>query len=367
MELIIIGGGWRSEFYLRLAQKMPERYKIIAVVTINPEQQAQYAKAPWHLTCVASLAEGLKLGTPDFVVICVPPTAATQVSVDVMKLGLPVLSETPAGSSLEDLQYLSENMPTNAKYQVAEQYYLRPDMALRLSCLAQGKIGTPQLALVSLTNNYHAISLMRKFLNVSGHETTVKAQRFQVTGQPGFERGGLADSETFNVYQQTLATFDFGQGKTGIYNFEDDQHRSFIRSQHIQIKGHRGELNDQELRYLKDFQTPMISQFKRINKGEYENMEGLGFKGLILDGEWIYQNPYPEVVLSDDEIALASCLDRMAEYCKGGQSAYSFAQAAQDFYLTLLIESAIVTGKAVRTETQPWTATLLKDYETQKS
>ncbi|MGO2742879.1 MAG: Gfo/Idh/MocA family protein [Pseudolactococcus laudensis] len=360
---ILIGGGWRAEFYMRLAQKMPDRFEIIAIVTINPEQQAYYAKAPWHFTCVASLTESLKFGTPDFVVICVPHSVVAEVSINALKLGLPVLSETPAGSTLADLQYLAEHMPNSAKYQVAEQYYLRPDMAARLSCIAQGKIGVPQLALISLTNNYHAISLMRKFLNVSGHDTTIKAQRFEITGQPGFERGGPVETETFRQYQQTLATFEFGQGMTGIYNFEDDQHRSFIRSQHIQIKGNYGELNDKELRYLKDFQTPMISQFRRFNKGEDENMEGLGLKGIVLEGEWLYQNPYPKAVLSDDEIALATCLDKMADYCKGGQSFYSFEQAAQDFYLTLLIESAIATHQTVRTEEQPWTAALLKAYE----
>ena len=92
-------------------------------------------------------------------------------------------------------------------------------------------------------------------------------------------------------------------------------------------------------------------------------MEGLGLKGIVMAGDWLYQNTYPEAVLSDDEIALACCLDRMADYCKGGPSSYSFAQAAQDFYLTLLIETAIVTGKAVHTEVQPWTVALLQEYD----
>jgi hypothetical protein len=214
-----------------------------------------------------------------------------------------------------------------------------------------------------LTNNYHAIALMRRFLNVSGHDTLVSAQRFQITGQPGFERKGTAKAEKFRVYNQTLATFDFGQAKTGIYNFEDDQHRSFIRSQHIQIKGDRGELNDKDLRYLKDFQTPIQSQVQRINKGEYENMEGTGFKGMILEGNWLYQNPYQETVLSDDEIALATYLEQMADYCQGGKAPYSFAQAAQDFYLTLLIEASIEKQAPVRTEEQPWTADLLREYD----
>lgn len=203
---------------------------------------------------------------------------------------------------------------------------------------------------------------MRQFLTVSGSETKIRAQRFQVSGQPGFERDGMAQSETFRSYDQTLATLDFGQGKQGIYNFEGDQHRSFIRSQHIQIKGDRGELNDHDLRYLKAFQTPILSHIKRINKGEYENMEGLGLKGMLLEGDWLYHNPFPEVALSDDEIALATCLEKMAAYCQGGNDFYTFPQAAQDFYLTLLIEEAVASGQTVSALAQPWTAALLAEY-----
>lgn len=362
MKFVVIGGGWRSEFYMRLAQKMPDRFNLTAVVTIDPKQAVYYSAAPWHMTCVPTLATALTIDRPDFVVVCVPHTVATSVILDVLNQGLAVLSETPVASDLADLRRLAAQLPKTARFQVAEQYHLRPDMVTRLACIAQGKIGIPQVALVSLTNNYHAISLMRQFLRVSGSETKIRAQRFQVSGQPGFERNGVVQSETFRFYDQTLATFDFGQGKQGIYNFEGDQHRSFIRSQHIQIKGNRGELNDHDLRYLKDFRTPIVSHIKRMNKGEYENMEGFGLKGIVLEDDWLYHNPFPEAALSDDEIALGTCLEKMAAYCQGGNDFYSFAQAAQDFYLTLLIEEAVVSGQTISTVTQPWTATLLAEY-----
>lgn len=136
MKFIVIGGGWRSEFYMRLAQKMPDRFNLTAVVTIDPKQAVYYSAPPWHMTCVPTLADGLAIDKPDFVVVCVPHTVATGVILDVLDQGLAVLSETPVASDLAGLHRLATQLPESAKFQVAEQYHLRPDMATRLACIA---------------------------------------------------------------------------------------------------------------------------------------------------------------------------------------------------------------------------------------
>ncbi|MDR3190602.1 MAG: Gfo/Idh/MocA family oxidoreductase [Lactobacillaceae bacterium] len=352
-KFILIGGGWRAEFFMRLAQKLPALFQITAIVTINPATQAYYSE--WGFTCVPTLAEALEIGEPQFAVVCVPHTVATDVNLATLQAGIPVLTETPVGATLADLQRFATEMPADVKLQVAEQYFLRPDMLAQQAVIDQGIIGTPQTARVSYTNNYHAIALMRKFLQITAKDTIVTAQRFQVTGQPGFGRGGIVEQETFQTYNQTLATFAFEDGKVGLYDFEDDQHRSFIRSQDIQIKGDRGEIRNHEVRYLKDFATPLLSNITRVNRGEGVNMEGVGLKGLTFNGDWVMGNPYPNAMLSDDELALGQCLTNMAAYVAGtGPSMYSFAEAAQDFYLTLLIEDAIKTGAPVQTTDQPW-------------
>jgi predicted dehydrogenase len=351
-EFLLIGSGWRAEFFIRIAEKLPDTFQISAIVTSNAVLRQSYTKRGF--LCVRTLEEGLRTGTPAFAVVCVSRKAASQVSRQVMAHGLPILAETPVASSYEELTELSRHILGTVKFQVAEQYYLRPDHAARLACIESGRLGRPVQALVSLTNNYHAISLIRKFLGEKGDQAVIRAQRFHVPGRPGFERDGPPKEAVTRMYSQTLATFDFG-GRQGIYNFEDDQHRSYIRSQHIQIKGDNGEINNGEVRYLRDGGTPVYSPFLRINKGENENMEGSGLKGILFEGTWIYQNPYPKVRFSDDEIAVATCLSRMKDYCGGGRPGYSFAEAAQDFYLTLLLEEAAKTGKEVAAREQPWT------------
>jgi len=58
--------------------------------------------------------------------------------------------------------------------------------------------------------------------------------------------------------------------------------------------------------------------------------------------------------LSDDEIAVASCLTGMSAWLDGGPDVCSLADAAQDDYLGLLIAEAARTGETVRSSGHVW-------------
>jgi len=98
--------------------------------------------------------------------------------------------------------------------------------------------------------------------------------------------------------------------------------------------------------------------FTRHSAGENGNLEGNYLKGIQAGGEWWYRNPTIPAELSDDEIAVADLLLRMAEYVQGGEAAYSLAEACQDRYLDILTAQALERGEPVRAEVQPWTEAL---------
>jgi hypothetical protein len=58
--------------------------------------------------------------------------------------------------------------------------------------------------------------------------------------------------------------------------------------------------------------------------------------------------------LSDDEIAIATCLESMARYLDTGESFYDLAEASQDHYLSILIDQAAKTGNPVESSNQIW-------------
>lgn len=114
-------------------------------------------------------------------------------------------------------------------------------------------------------------------------------------------------------------------GRLGIYDFTKDQHRSWIRSNHLSVRGDRGEIFDNRLIVLGDYSTPLYLDFKRINKGEEENREGYYLEGIMAGERWVYRNPFIPGRLYDDEIAIASCLQKMIDYIAGGPGFYSLA------------------------------------------
>lgn len=348
----IIGSGWRSEFYMRIARLMPEHFEVCGVVTTNVERADKISKA-FGLRIFQTVDELLENAKPEFVVVSVAKSAAPDMSLSLLKKAIPVLAETPAADSLDKLLQFNRELPKAAKYQVAEQYFLQPTHQAMLSYIAGGKLGEIHQARISFTNNYHAISLMRKFLGVKFENAGITATRFKVPGYPGFSRQGNPVKEELAVKEQTIAIFNFGD-KTGVYDFEADQHRSWIRSQQILIKGTKGEINNTSIRYLKDYLTPIKSDFKRINIGENENLEGYGLKGIIADGDWHYTNPFMNYRLSDDEIGVATCIVKMSEYVRSGKPFYSLTDASQDMYFAELLEKAVESGSVIKSETQPW-------------
>ena len=62
----------------------------------------------------------------------------------------------------------------------------------------------------------------------------------------------------------------------------------------------------------------------------------------------------------DDEIAIAIAFEKMAAFARGeGEGPYSFAEGAQDQYLSLLMIEAAKTGEVRKSVRQPWAGSSL--------
>ncbi|QSO46522.1 hypothetical protein [Alicyclobacillus mengziensis] len=209
-------------------------------------------------------------------------------------------------------------------------------------------------ASVSVSHGYHGVSLIRRFLGVGFRNATIRTMSFESPIVAGPTRGGAPTCESVITNRRDIAWIEFEGGSLGIYDFAKDQHRSWIRSSHVSIRGERGEIHDHYANLLADYATPQHLKFRRINRGEEENVEGYFTSGIMLGDKWVYQNPFPGARLYDDEIAVATCLTNMAEYVRGGASFYDLREASQDQYLALLIDEAIQTGRTVISDSQPW-------------
>lgn len=348
----IVGAGWRAVFYLRVARACPDKFKVIGMVTRDRHKAARLTEQ-FGVPLFGSVDELLAGAQPFFMVTSVPVAVNPGVIGSLVKARIPVLSETPPAATLQELTGLWALVKDRGRVQVAEQYWLQPHYAARLAFIRTGKLGLPSQAQISVAHGYHGISLMRQFLKIGFENATILARDFTTALVQSPDRSGPPAQESIVNSTQTLSWFDFGD-RLGIYDFTEDQYFSYMRGPRLLVRGERGEIVNDTAVYLQDFRTPILVAFTRHSAGEQGSMEGHYLKGIQAGEEWVYHNPLAPGELTDDEVAVGTCLLKMAEYAQGGPPFYSLAQGCQDRYLDLMLQSAQAQGQPATTETQAW-------------
>jgi predicted dehydrogenase len=364
----IVGAGWRTEFFLRIARELPEHFTVSGVFARDATKGDTFT-AKWGVPTFRTLDALLQATAPRFVVVSVPWEASPTVLTECVEHGIPALAETPPAPDVARLRSLYEFLQEKrGRIQVAEQYAFQPLQQALLSIAHSGRVGTPSQAQVSIAHGYHGISLLRKYLGVMFENATITATRFTTptVASPG-RQGPPAEFKVGNA-MQTIAQFQFEDGRWGVFDFMGDQYFSFIRGHRLLVRGERGEIMSNPdgetatVRSLLDETAGMCETVQRVDTGHGGNLEGYHHRGYTFSGEWVYRNPFAARAngyaggrLADDEIAIATALQKMAEYAEGGPDFYSLAEAAQDRYLDILIEEAWRTGQSVTSEKQLWT------------
>ena len=132
----LVGAGGRSDFFLRIARQMPQHFKAVCVQVRDPVKGKAYADR-WQLPVVNTLPELLERKGMEFVLVSVSQPAAAEVIASVASTGMPVLTETPPGQTVAELEQLAALTRNGAHTQVAEQYQFQPLHAARIA-LARG-------------------------------------------------------------------------------------------------------------------------------------------------------------------------------------------------------------------------------------
>jgi len=352
VKFAIIGGGWRTEFYTRIAQALPERFTICGAYIRSTEKRTIFSQK-WSVPGYDAIDKMISDTKPEFIVVSVPRPAVYSILKILAEKKIPVLTETPPADTLAELIELNNLVKTGARIQVAEQYIFQPIHAARLNIIRSGKLGSITQAQVSACHGFHGVSLIRYFLGIRFENPVISAYKFVSKIVKGSSRMGHPLKEEIVNSSQVIARLEFN-GKLGIFDFTPDQYMSWVRSPRVLIRGEKGEINNDTVRYLKTFNEPVEADLKRMQAGEDGNLEGFYHKGILMGNEWVYGNPFIPARLSGDEIAVASSLQKMSEYADGGDEFYSAAEASQDHYIAMMIDKSVESGELVRTERQMW-------------
>ncbi|MFI9488082.1 Gfo/Idh/MocA family protein [Promicromonospora sp. NPDC052451] len=358
----IVGSGFRARTVLRVLHALPGRFEVAGVATRNAADREALSAGGLPAAGLpglpapawATVSELLAAGRPDLVVLTLPAGPAQPVVRDLAAAGVPVLTETPAAGTVEELATLQRLVDDGACVHVAEQYHLEPLIGAQLAVAASGRLGTVTDAHVAVAHDYHGISVLRRALGIGFDDAVITARRDARRVLPSPSRADDPEDRALVDTVHATAWLDFGD-RLGTYEFDDVQYRSWVRSPTLLVRGERGELRDDVVRHVGPDGLPRHATLERVAAGGAGSHEGMFLRGYTLDGEWLYRNAFRPARLPDDELSIARLVAAMADHVlDGAPSPYSVAEAAQDQYLQLAVRRAAASGERVRTSPQPW-------------
>src|ERR1700756_2207683 len=89
----VVGGAWRAEFYFRIAQALPGRFRVAGCFARSEASRARI-KEQWGIQVFDTLGDLLQ-EQPEFVVTSVPWAVSGPLLVELASQNMPVLAETP--------------------------------------------------------------------------------------------------------------------------------------------------------------------------------------------------------------------------------------------------------------------------------
>jgi predicted dehydrogenase len=352
----IVGTGWRASFYLQAASQLPDLLQCVRGFTRSAETATNFS-ARWGLpvhTSEADFFEGLDV---DFILLSLPSSAVESWATKLGERGIPVLVETPAARTFDGLVEMHDlaARTRGLRLQVAEQYRFQPMHAARMAVARSGVLGPITNAHVSVAHEYHAMSLVRGILGLGFVDVEVSASSFDDRVAATVSRDGWTRDHAVVPSPRVTAELRFPESnQAATYVFSDEQYFSPLRSRRLDVWGERGEIAGDQVRYLDPRDELVRTQFVRDDAGADGDLRGHSLEAILVGTETVFRNELFPARLSDDELAIAQILLRMAKYARDGEEFYGLADASEDEYLSLLIAEAAATGGVVSSGERPW-------------
>ncbi len=333
LKYLIVGSGYRSEYYGRIAAAYPGVFS--ARYLVRSQEKAALIKAHTGCDAFTDLKSALAFG-PDFAVIAVDRGHNAEVITQFAALGLPVAAETPLGCDMASLTALWDLHEKGAAIISLEQYPRHPVLAEGLDAVARGVIGTPQTAALSLMHDYHAASLLRRML-LTGHEGfRMHGVRTSFAVAETDSRSGAVLDGKYGLRERDLVHIAYDSGKTAVYDFSPLQYRSFIRSRSLTVRGSRGEWSGTSILHLDENGLPARLFLMPVLPEKYRCLDSQALRDL--------RKTRSEELFLDtchDEYAIATMLLDMGDYLNGGPPPCPLWESLDDAVFWLCKEEAV--------------------------
>ena len=334
LSFVIVGSGYRSEYYGRVAKTYPDLFR--AIFLCRSEEKVRLVTTHTGIKATTEIDIALSI-KPDFIVVAVDREHVADVTEEWVLRGFPVVVETPAGSTLEKLDRLWELQEVNgAKIVCCEQYHRQPLLANGLSMISSGLLGVPSYGYLSLVHDYHAASILRRMLMVNDEKYVLHGARKTTPVAETDSRYGASYDGHMQQEVRDIVHIEYESGKTAVYDFASVEYRSYIRTRHLTVRCDRGEWSDRILYYLDETNNPQRKFLMADIPDKYRILDTQSLRDVRRTWQ-------PELQLDtlQDEYAIATILLDMKDYLEGGESPYPLREALDDALFWLLIQDAV--------------------------
>lgn len=352
LRFVVIGAGWRAMFYVRIARRYPQCFRLLYLLCRDAARAAVLQAEGIPATVSA---EACAAARPDFVVSAVDKTANAAVAREWLAKGFPVLAETPAAQTEEELEALWALHRAGARLCIAEQYTRYPLIAAGLRAVRQGLLGDPYTVTLSVAHDYHAVSLIRAMLaqDAAGRAlpaVRMTAHRYTFPVEETDSRAGPITDGRIRPRERTRVTMEFAGGKYAFYDFDGVLYHSRIRARHINVQGAKGEWNDTTLRYVDAEHRPHQEPLRAWLDPAYAVLDTDELRALCRTWQ-----PAVHMEQIQDEYAIAALMLDMRSVIEGGQGGCALAHALEDAYLWQLMRTAAEhPGQTVGSRPHGW-------------
>lgn len=318
ISFVIIGGGWRAEFYLRIANALPENFNVSAICVRNPEKAKDIQKN-FDVKVVNSVEDALE-SPCDFVVNCINKDDISDLSIELADKGYCVLAETPVIKPQLGIHNYNN-------IQIAEQFHLKGTYQAIKRIIDSGIIGKVTHINMSMAHDYHAMSIIRFLLD--DYDEPVILGNFSLNDtmlETNGRNGEFAEKKITDKIQ-TVRLYQF-KNATAIYDYNKEQYFSPIRKDRMLIRGTRGEIENNHVRYFNENNEYVCSDIKYISSGL---LDGFYNDKIVFENKVLYDYPHKNARLTEEEIAIAEVLSKMKNFIEKKETLYSYIMAYEDY------------------------------------
>jgi len=322
-RFVLCGTGWRADFYIRIANALPEMFSISSIYTRREEKISQLRALGYYATL--DLDEALSK-EHDFVVVASGKLGFLPLIEKLDRRGEMIATETTF-SSLSD-EDLSKAEKINGY--VLEQYWHTPLYSSIYKSLCQiGKINSVYL---SALHNHHAASICRgifKGLAIKEYRTLLEQKANCLKSG---SRSGILKEYKDEDYIRRIKLIEFTSGEVFINDFSSNQYHSYIIPSRIEIRGEKGVITEKGITYINSNGYPITKNFVFHRDSDRIN-QSLTLSHVSLGDSILFENEFYPASLNDDEIAIATMLKKLVD----GNLDYTIAKGVEDARLGRLL------------------------------